>query len=336
MRPRLHEPAFRCGQTDYTWADALLASRLWGAWDGLEQVARNQPAANAPVPDGALDEATREFRYARRLLSADELRAWLERWGIEHAELTTWLRSRAGPVGEAGPLTAEALWLEAVCSGALEAFAEALAGRAAARAWSTEASEASAGVHRRPLGIDAGAVVPGPEASAALGLDPPSAAARLAQLSEAEEAFVAFCAAALDERAIQREVASHAVDWLLLDCEHVLLPNQDAAREIALLVREDGAALAEVAALAGVSAGRARLLPEQLEPELAAALVSAAPGSLVGPLEAQEGRFALFLVRDKVTPSASDPAIRERAEEAVRQRAVEREVDNRVRWHDRP
>ena len=334
MRPAFGEAAFVCAGRDYTWADAMLAARLWGAWDGVEQAARSLPPADAPVPAEALEEMTKAFRYDRRLHSADELRDWLARWGIERPEWTTWLRGRAGVMAEHGPLTAETLWLEAVCSGALEAFADALAGRAAAVAWAAETSAAPAGVHRMPLGIDASAAAPDAEASAALGLDPATAASRLAELAQAEEAFVSLGAHAVTERAVEREIASHAVDWLRLDCEHVQLSSQDAAREVALSVREDGLELADVAALAGARADRAHLYPEQLEAPLAEALVSAAPGTLVGPMESPVGGFALFLVRDKVSPSPSDPAVRERAEESVRQRAIEREAANRVKWHD--
>lgn len=307
----------------------MLASRLWGAWEGVEQAARRLPAAGEAA--GGQDDAARAFRYERRLLSADELGEWLARWGLEHGEWHAWLGERNGP--GRGPLTCESLWLEAVCSGALESFARALAARIAALAWAAE-QPPEAGVHAMPLGIDAAAAAPGPEATAALGVSPAEAAGRLRLVATAEEAFARLCRAAVTERAVTREIAGHAVDWLRLECDLAVLRDRDVASEVALSVREEGLALAQVATRAGATAEHAQLYAEQLEPDLGSALVSAAPGALVGPLPGPNGGFALFEVQQKVTPSSADPEIRARAEEEVRQRAVEREVAERVRWHD--
>ena len=73
---------------------------------------------------------------------------------------------------------------------------------------------------------------------------------------------------------------------------------------------------------------------EDIEPPLKDMLVSAGEGELLGPVSTGE-RFLLVAVEAKTRPSVDDPAIRERAEREVVRRAVEQEVINRVRWHER-
>jgi hypothetical protein len=113
-----------------------------------------------------------------------------------------------------------------------------------------------------------------------------------------------------------------------------VLPTGDGAREAALCVRDDGMALAEVATHAGAELREHSLVLEDAEGELGEALLSARTGELIGPLVLGD-RFALVLVDGKVEPSLDDPEILRRAQEAARRRAIEREIVNRVTWHER-
>ena len=70
-------------------------------------------------------------------------------------------------------------------------------------------------------------------------------------------------------------------------------------------------------------------------PELRTALVSASPGELIGPIERGAGHVLLHL-RGKTEPSADDPEVGRRAAAVLTARAVERELRDRVLWHDRP
>jgi hypothetical protein len=61
-------------------------------------------------------------------------------------------------------------------------------------------------------------------------------------------------------------------------------------------------------------------------------LLAAQPGELVGPL-ARGAEFLLYLVLDKVPPTASDADIASRAEAATLRRVIDPEIDARVKWH---
>jgi len=67
------------------------------------------------------------------------------------------------------------------------------------------------------------------------------------------------------------------------------------------------------------------------------ALMSAAPGDLIGPLSLGNGSgpWLLARVREKVVPTLEDPDIRARAEEAAVGAAVRRAMEQHVSWHER-
>ena len=69
--------------------------------------------------------------------------------------------------------------------------------------------------------------------------------------------------------------------------------------------------------------------------DLRVALVSASPGELIGPVERDAGHL-LLQVRAKTAPSADDPELGRRAAAVLAARAVERELRDRVLWHERP
>ena len=105
------------------------------------------------------------------------------------------------------------------------------------------------------------------------------------------------------------------------------------ASEAALLVREDGLSPAEVAGRAGVTLEEREAFLEDVEAELSESLLSTPTGELVGPLRVGNV-FALLRVDGKVAPTLADPVIQERLREEVPRRALEREVRNRVQWHE--
>jgi hypothetical protein len=111
-------------------------------------------------------------------------------------------------------------------------------------------------------------------------------------------------------------------------------PEHGMASEAALLVREDGLSPADVAGRAGVPLHERESFLEEVEPELTESLLSAPTGELVGPLSVRNG-FALVCVNDKVAPTLADPVIQELLQQEVPRRALEREVRNRVQWHER-
>ena len=89
----------------------------------------------------------------------------------------------------------------------------------------------------------------------------------------------------------------------------------------------------EVAARAGVPLEERDAFLEDVEPGLSESLLSSPIGEVVGPLPVANG-FALLRVNGKVAPTLADPVIQERLREEVPRRALEREVRNRVQWHE--
>jgi hypothetical protein len=316
------------GGTTYRWSDVLLAARLRGEWDEVEQGA----AAPEAAPDEeALRAARAGFRTERRLLAADELRDWLSEHRLTLGDWDAYLRRRLGPGPGGAPHATPApdtVWAEGVCSGAFARFAQELAARAAALA---AAPDTRAG----PPSGDWFARMPARDEAAALGIAGSDVPSRCAELWRAEMAYDAFCAGVVASDAPKRALAASSADWLRIDCEYVVAADEDVAREAALLLREDGLPLAEVAHAAGLESVDGRPYVGEMPPELRPRAISAAAGDRIGPIAVAGGsRFVVMAVRGKVAPSMEDPEIRARAESAAVRQAVEREVAERVTWHE--
>lgn len=178
------------------------------------------------------------------------------------------------------------------------------------------------------------AVCSGALERAALELAARAAAADALGETDLDRAYDRFVTDAVTAEALESILDARRADWIRVDCRTLVLPGEPAAREAALCVRDDGMALAEVAAQAGVEMREHALYLEDAADELGKALLSARTGELLGPLPLAD-RFALVLVDDKVEPSLDDPEILRRVQEAARRRAIEREVVNRVTWQER-
>ena len=299
---------FSAGKEDYRWADVVRAAELWGRWDELRRETANGLAAlqrlAEPIDESELAEAAQAFRYARSLLAAEEMQAWLDHWGLSHGGWTAYLRrSIARGRGEQSGSEIEAgeddVWAEAVCSGALAELARDLAARAAT--------------------ADAAGTPPGPVES---------------DLGRMDDVLTAFLQAALTPEARAKTVELRSSDWVRLAFRELDFPDDAMAREGALLVREDGLSMAQVAERARVELHERHALVEEVEPSLSKTLLSAPPGELVGPVSMGD-RFLLIQLDEKVVPGLDDPVIQDLVEREVPKKALEREVRNRVRWHER-
>jgi hypothetical protein len=311
----LGDPVLTAGGHTYTWSHVFLTGRLWGEWEELERAAAH---AEADATDDELRRAGARFRTARRLLAADELRAWLAEHRLTQADWRGYLRrelGRAGDLDAAGAPDEHSIWAEGVCSGTFERWSHALAARAAALAADPAAD---AGLPPRAW------LARAPDAEPAVAAD----------LWSAEAAYERLRGRVAASNAAARVVAGNGVDWLRAECEFVVTPDEDVAREAALLLREDGLAVAEVARLAALEPVVASPYVCDIPPELRAPVVSAAPGDRLGPVALDDGSFVVLLLRGKVAPTMEDPEIRERAERAALESAVEHEVTERVSWHE--
>ncbi len=299
---------FSAEEHEYRWADVVAAARAWSRWG---EITRQTGAGLAalerlaePIARAELDEAGQEFRYARALLAAEEMEAWLERWAVSQADWLDYLRRRLARSREREPEAAaapsdEEVWAEAVCSGALSEIARELAALVAA--------------------AEADGRGPGPVET---------------DLARMEEALAAFTRAALRPEAAAKTLELRSADWVRVTFTELTFGERGMASEAALCVREDGLSLSEVADRAGVVMQERESFIEEVGAGLSKTLLSTSPGELVGPLPVATG-FALVRVNEKVPPTLEDPVIQERLQEEVPRRALEREVRNRVRWHER-
>jgi hypothetical protein len=302
----LDRPVFGVGDQDYRWADVVAAARHWGRWTELERRTAKGLAALAGLPEkighAELDEEMQDFRYERSLIAAEEMEAWLEHWAVNTREWTGYLRRRLAGERASGetssPPGERDVWAEAVCSGALAGLARDLAARVAA--------------------AEAGGVEPGPVDS---------------DLARMEAGHAAFVEGALTPEAAEKALELRNADWVRLSYTALEFPAAAMASEAALLVREDRLSPEDVAGRAGVPLEEHETFLEDVDPSVSDSLLSAPTGELVGPLRVANG-FALLRVNGKVAPTLADPVIQERLQEEVPRRALEREVRNRVRWHE--
>ena len=302
----LDRPVFAVGDQEYRWADVVAAARHWSRWAELERRTAEGLAALAGLPErighAELDEAMQAFRYALRLIAADEMETWLERWRLDTKDWTGYLRrqiAREQATSQGGSAADEReVWAEAVCSGALAGLARDLAARVAA--------------------AEAGGVEPGPVDS---------------DLARMEAGHAAFVEGALTPEAAEKALELRNADWVRLSYTALEFPEAAMASEAALLVREDRLSPEDVAGRAGVPLQEHEAFLEDVDPGLSDSLLSAPTGELVGPLRVGDG-FALLRVNGKVAPTLADSVIQERLQEEVPRRALEREVRNRVRWHE--
>jgi hypothetical protein len=313
---------FTVGGRTYAWEDVLLAAELRGELDALERQTRQGlaclrrlAAQGETLPAESVRAAATVFRYDRNLLAAEELEAWLDGHGLSVADWNGHLRRlllRERWAAELDQIESEfavgddeveaALPAEAACTGFLQRAAEQLAEDAA-------------------LADAAGSVADGSDR-----------ATLIAELARAAESARARAPSTAE---IERELAAHALDWIRIEAESLELDDPEAAREASLCVRVDGRTLADVAAECGVATSMRVLYLEDAEPELRTALMSAIPGELVGPV-AVGASYMLLQLQAKAEPSADDPEPARRAAAVLAARAVERELRNRVHWHERP
>lgn len=302
--PRGDRLVFTVGSAGFRRSDLVAAAEAWGEWARLVQAVREELACDGrSVEAGEVTAAANGFRRARGLLAAEDLETWLAERDVSVADWLSHvrrslLRDRGGIPDTLPPASGQGVWVRAICSGVLGELAERLAAGAACAA------------------------------AQAIPVDPASPA----RLDAARERLGASAAT---EAALGRELGARRLEWTSVDCRTCLFPDSEVAAEAALCVREDGRAFEDVAGeAAGVETRRVRLLAGELEPDLAAALLAAEPGELVGPVEVRGGS-RLALIEAKTPPSSADPELRARAAAIVAARAVARAVDEHVRWHER-
>ena len=327
MESLLRQVVFSVGDEQYRWEDVVLAARHWGDWDRLKEKTaegiaclRRLEEEDVSLTEEEVESAANEFRYARDLVSAEEMEEWLARRSLTAEAWMEYIRSSllrdklssqtSEPVAQDPPSPEEMdrrILAEAVFSGELDRLARRLAGLAA---------------------LDASETQPGPETEAPREATRP----RENRLEDLEDSFRRVREKALTSGAIESAIRSSQTEWTRLACKHISFPREEMAREAVMCIREDGTRITLVSGETQIPVLREEIYVENLEPEMRDRFLGARAGDLLGPFTSG-GEFHLYLVLDKVLPSPADPAIVARAQEAIVNGLVEREINDRVKWH---
>lgn len=356
MRLALGDVAFTVSGKPYSWEDVRLAAHFWDDWrvlreqvrQGLACVKRMQSTSEGPDAQDVRDAAN-EFRYEQDLISAQEMQAWLDERGLTVESWLDYIRrsllrqrwsAELPAIASQYVVTDEeidrAIDVEAVCSGRLTECSRKLAARAAVYDKLVEEADSAVAAADTEGERDTAseALTVNLLAEGLSGSCTAAANEKLAALVRLEAVFDDFCRRGQPARVVRDRISAQRLNWIRVECQCLLFPDEQWAREAALCITEDGKDLAEVAVEAKTAVRGASLQLGQLDPALRNHLMAARKGELVGPL-LWEGQFALFLVTDKALPSERDPELRYRAEQEVLASVIEREIDKRVRLHTR-
>jgi hypothetical protein len=344
------EVVFTVEGESYRWRDVVFAAVRRGEWRAIARRVREgmacqratEGSANA-LPAGVLDAAGREFRYARDLVTALSMEEWLTRWGITARDWTSYLRRAAlrelfatelREMVKSHPVSDEDiaphLMAEAICSGELERIARDLAGRAAGAAAAPEDdSSATNGNGSRPTTrVFVGSHE---EAANVLNVDFADVMDLTARFDRLEARFSRFRLASVSDRAVHDWLSGRKLDWVRFDCRVMAFANREMASEAAAMLRDDGEGFTSVYVAAHAEPREELFFLDQMDPAIRDHFLSARAGDLVGPVRVN-GEYALYLVREKILPSAHDPEVRRRAEEGVLHHALEQQLSHRVQW----
>ena len=344
--------AFSVGADAYQWRDIVLASMASGEWQMAKVATRrglvaaaHARAAGVTLPDAALDDASRAFRYERNLASASATEAWLARWQLGVSDWRESLRralllERFRDVLRGLTLTAggfdpeavgAALHADAVCASLYDRLARSLAARAAAHA-RVRADDAS-----RDDDCTAAMHVGDFEKAMSridvefLGLSTNEARDRLTTFRTWQASLPRFHRLVLTDGRLRQRVETRTVEWTRFACRLALFPDRDMASEAVLCVRADALDLADIAVAAHVSLVERRFFLDEADASARVPLLAARPGDVVGPI-AIGAEWVVFEVREKRAPNAADPAVRRRAESELLAEGFDREMERSVRW----
>jgi hypothetical protein len=302
--------------------DLIMLGLATGVWQRFEQeVVRGlalELAGSAVDREQVTARAT-AFRRRRRLLSAAEFTAWLRARGLTLDELSgvlghALLRDSHPHRDDGPPVSSErlgaVLYAEAVCGGVLDELAAAGVERLAAAHRLGASPDPD---DENPDRVDA--LVELALAHAATGLPQAGehALRRRAERIVALEQALARTREELaaDQRSLQRRLRDHAIDWMRLRGNELVLAFPGAARESRLLLTEDRLSLDEVAARARTEVRQCSFYLEQVPPAIRARLASLRPGETAEPWE-EEGAWHVFELGDKAAPSLEDGVLRDR------------------------
>jgi hypothetical protein len=322
-----------------TGRDVLAAGVVSGEWVRIEQELSQGLGlvAAASPPDEEVDARLRDFRVERGLLSAEDLRAWMQKRGLALGAVKAVVARAAARErgGEAQPVTgadiAAALPAEVICTGALLNIGFWLADRML--------SAATSGVDVDPIPLEDTRVqrlvfvetrtVAG-AATAETGVE---RATRLGWVAALDEAHVEWEARVVGPRDIERRLREKELEWTRFELDELWLDSAGAAAEARRQLVE-GAAPEDVAARAGVALATESVVLADAPPDQARALLGVVAGDVTEPWDAGEAHV-VARVRERRAPESADEESVARASEELLAEAIARLRAGRVRWYDR-
>jgi hypothetical protein len=295
------------------------------------------------LPDDALDDAARKFRYDRNLSSGSDTEAWLARWELDVSDWKESLRralllEQFGSVLRGLTVVADtldrsmvrtAVHADAVTRSLYERFARTLSARLAAH-HRFGTAPARGGDFTVMSDNDLEKAVDRVDLTC-LGMTRDEARKRLAYFASLQRSVDRFHRALIADARIRERIDAHKLDWTRFSCRLGIFPDRDSASEALFCVRDDRRDLADVAVIAGAPMVEKRFFLDEAEPATRHLLRTARPGDVVGPVNIG-GEWLIIDVQDKRSPSEADLAVRRRAEQELIAEGVEREIDRLVRW----
>ncbi|MBV9094837.1 MAG: hypothetical protein JO132_13330 [Streptosporangiaceae bacterium] len=323
------------GGRDWTGRDLVTAGALSGRWCTLEaNLVRGLACLEDRTPPREpVQVALRDFRYARRLLSADEFTAWLLQRELTLKELTGAIERKLARKHGGGTRVADrhsalaALPAEAVYTGALLDCAEWLADRIVCledlppREVKPAALEQLLDRERKLIVFDA---------TADTDRDRRARAELVLAASAAYDARIADVCSA---RAIAKVLQRHALDWLRFELTGFTCTTAGAAAEIAALLRE-GTSPGLITEVSGVPAEQLRIYLQDAPAAIQGWLGGAVAGAVIGPAVEQDAH-QVWLVRSRQPPDAGDPSIAAKARAQLAEEYLRKRRAGKVKWHDR-
>jgi len=326
--------AFSIGDIDFCRLDVALAAMAFGEWaeferrltEGLACAAR-AAAEHTPLPQSAIDDAAIAFRYARDLISGEDVSGWLDHAGISADEWMSCMtrdvyrQMWAGEIEEiidryspSPRQLAAAAVPEGMCSGLFDRFEYAFSGRAAtvcdldrsffqATAQPAPPSEFASRLARQHAHWLQGQV-------------PADTLARLSLLVSIRDRYCAASEQMVMETALLEVIEAHRVEWVVLDVDTLSFADESAAREAVLCVTEDRLSLVNVGELSRHRVTRTRSMLGDFPEEHRSRLLAAEPGRVMGPMLVGD-RFQVAAVVARTAPSLDDAQVVERARTAV-------------------
>jgi hypothetical protein len=324
---------------ELTGRDLLAAGVVSGRWQRLEgELAEGIGliAAEAP-PDAEVGEEVRAFRFERGLLSAEDVRAWLQPHGltmaaVKAAAARVVARQLGGtPAPAAVSDVAEALPAEAIYTRALEEIGVWLADRIL--------SAAAAGVEVEPVPLERTRVqrLVFEEARTVAGAVARDSGRergeRLAWMAALDDAHRDWEAVVTSAQEVARRLHENELEWCRFELDELRLVSPGAAAEAARQLAE-GTNASRVAAAAGVAVTPQELVLADAPSQLAQKLAGAVVGDVAGPWSDGDDHV-VARVRVRRAPDVEDDQIVARAREDLLADAAARLRAGRVRWYER-